>query len=120
MMRKIEVNEGVPQEGLDIIVTIHHNEVQRSAFGLTFGEAVALREALNAELERGEVTKPERKVFGKPASGPTKADLTRCLEQVAHVLSEAPATGAKVAQLRATINTALDLIDDIRKANANA
>jgi len=80
MKRKIEVTAGVPQEGLDVSILIYHNEVQRSAFGLSLGEAVALRDALNAELERGEVTKPERKVFGKPASGPTKADLTRRLE----------------------------------------
>lgn len=52
MMRKIEVTAGVPQEGLDVIIMIYHNEVQRSAFGLSLGEAVALRDALNAELER--------------------------------------------------------------------
>lgn len=71
MMRKIEVTEGVPQEGIDIVVTIHHNELQRSAFGLTYGEAVALREALIAELERWDkayretVTLPEGLVWDK-------------------------------------------------------
>lgn len=71
MMRKIEVTEGVPQEGIDIVVTIHHNEFQRSAFGLTYGEAVVLREALIAELERWDkayretVTLPEGVVWDK-------------------------------------------------------
>lgn len=59
MMRKIEVTAGVPQEGLDVIVMIYHNEVQRSAFGLSLDEAVALRDALNAELERRDMAHRE-------------------------------------------------------------
>lgn len=60
MMRKIEVTAGVPQEGLDVIVMIYHNEVQRSAFGLSLGEAVALRDALNAELERRDMAHQDK------------------------------------------------------------
>lgn len=59
MMRKIEVTAGVPQEGLDVIIMIYHNEVQRSAFGLSLDEAVALRDALNAELERRDMAHRE-------------------------------------------------------------
>ena len=60
MKRKIEVTAGVPQEGLDVIVMIYHNEVQRSAFGLSLGEAVALRDALNAELERRDMAHQDK------------------------------------------------------------
>jgi len=60
MKRKIEVTAGVPQEGLDVIISIYHNEFQRSAFGLTLGEAVALRDALNAELERRDMAHQDK------------------------------------------------------------
>lgn len=68
-------------------------------------------DALFAKIDAGEVTKPERKVFGQVQGGPTKADLVSTIESVRHVLSDVPATGLKVGQAREAISTCLDLIE---------
>jgi hypothetical protein len=68
-------------------------------------------EALFAKIDAGEVTKPERKVFGVVQSGPTKQKMTDAIEQVRHILSDVPTTGLKVGQARSAINNALDVIE---------
>lgn len=71
-------------------------------------------------IDSGELVPPEKpKPFGgaNQQGGATKAALKSTLDEVQHILSEAPATGAKVAQLRATINNALDVIERATKSD---